>query len=770
MPEDQGLTYSFASLALDPDAFTVVRFTGQEGLSQLFLFQITLISSEDSLDLEDVLSAPATLTMHSQSGDIPIHGILESLHQMQKVDQYTFYQAVLRPKLWWLTQTCHNQIFLNKTLPQFLQAVLQDGGLSPGLDFQLKLSKDYTEWEYVCQYQQSHFDFFSFWLERNGIYYYFDHTSGTDKVIITDTLMAHEPMPQGRTFSYYQPSSLEAPHREEVINGFVCTQRPLPAQVLLKDYNSQRPDLDMEASATVSPKGRGQMYLYGEHFRSLQEGRDLANIRAEEQICRQKLFSGESTVPIIRPGYTFTLDRHYREDMNTDYLNIEARHEGNQEAYLYSGLGLPVDTPSGSVAYRNSFTAIPASVQFRPERVTEKPRIHGSMHAKIDAAGSGKYAELDEQGRYKVVLPLDRSGRKDGKASCWLRMATPYAGSNHGMHCPLHKGTEVLLTFIDGNPDRPIIQSAVPNPQTPSVVRDTNQTQIRLHSSGGNVLHMEDEEDKKRILMHSPTAGSFIRVGYRNDPDDNGDDNGDDHGDEEHTKDVDDPQGDCMHDNTEGIRANTEKTLTLESGDFCTIVHGDEFGRVNGEKRHIIDGAVTEFVGGFKTDMVGGNVFDGVLGGVEEVVLDLKLALALSGVMEVTGPFQGEFGYGWKWTFHEAKEKFVAEENTLEGVKSHLQGEVDKLIADRKDLVGNVSKLAGASERLAAEVTEMAGANALLADAVEETCADKTSMAAVVSKAMGEALDCIGEKTQAIGEVMQSAGDKTQLIGIKETI
>ncbi|MFP4033948.1 MAG: type VI secretion system Vgr family protein [Desulfovermiculus sp.] len=768
MPEEQGLTYSFTSQGQDPGTFTVVSFNGQEGLSQLFRFEITLISSQDSLDLEDVLSAPATLTIHSQAGDIPIHGILESLDQMHKVDQYTFYQAVLRPKLWWLTQTCHNQIFLDKTLPQFIEAVLQDGGLSPGLDFQFKLSQDYTEWEYVCQYQQSHFDFFSFWLERNGIYYYVDHSSGTDKVIITDTLMAHEPMPQGQTFSYYQPSGLEATHRDEVINGFVCSQRPLPATVLLKDYNSQRPGLDMEASAPVSSKGRGQLYLYGDHFRTLQEGQALAKIRAEEQICRQKLFNGESTVPVIRPGYTFTLDRHYREDMNCEYLSIKARHEGSQAAYLHSGLGLPVEVPAGSVAYRNSFTAIPAGVQFRPERGTEKPRIHGSMHAKIDAAGSGKYAELDEQGRYKVLLPLDRSGRKDGKASCWLRMATPYAGTDHGMHCPLHKGTEVLLTFIDGDPDRPIIQSAVPNPETPSVVTGTNQTQVRLRSGGGNLLHMEDEESQKRILMHSPTAGSFIRIGYRNDPDDE-DDPGD-NGDEEHTKDVDDPQGDCMHDNTEGLRAHTEKTLTFESGDFCSIVHGDEYGRVNGQKRHIIDGAVTELVGGVKTDVVGGNVFEGVLGATEEVLIGFKIGLALSGAFELEGPVKGEVGYGWKWTFHEAKEKFHIEEDEVGALRSELIGEINKLIGDHNKLAGNMVDMAASSQHLAAEVSQLAGTTEFLNANLASMAANEDEMVAASTRVIGEELHAIGERTDSTGAIIQAAGEKTQVLGIKEVV
>lgn len=771
MSEQEQSKFSFVSNALSKDTFAVASFQGQEGLSQLYSFEILLVCKEDSLDLETVLATPARLSIKTGQGEIPYHGILESLEQRQKVNEYTFYHALLRPKLWWLTLTEHNQIFLNKTLPQFLEAVLKDGGLSKDIDFELKLSKDYPEWEYICQYNESHFKFISHWLERCGIYYYFDQTQDTDKVIFTDTSMAHMPMPQGRTFSYYQPSGLEVTHREEIINSFICSQRCLPKSVKLKDYNYEHPDMSLEAEAELSSKGRGILYIYEEHFKTLAEGKELAKIRAEEQLCRQRLFMGESTVPFIRPGHTFELTRHYREDLNDSYLSIQVSHEGNQEAFLRSRLGLSVNSTRESVSYRNSFTAIPASTQFRPERVTEKSRFHGTINAKIDAAGSGTYAELDEQGRYKVILPFDLSGRDKGKASCRLRMATPYAGTNYGMHCPLHKGTEVLLTFIDGDPDRPIIQSAVFNPETPNVVTDKNQTQVRLVSGGGNVMHMEDEADKKRILMHSPTAGSFIRIGYRNDPDDEEDEHeGENEHEEEHKKEVDDPQSACMHDDTEGIKCKSEKTLSLECGDFCTIVHGDEYGRVNGEQRHIIDGAVTELVGGFKTGVIGGNVFDGILGAKEEVLIGLKTDLALSGAFELESVVKGELGLGWKWTFHEMKEKFIAEENTLEGVKSKLQGEISKLTTDHNKLVAATNELAGATEELAGEVYSVNGSVQLLNGAVTNLAGDENKAVGTTTEVVGSTTKMSADDTLACASSICTAADKTNLCGIKEDI
>ncbi|MFW5640950.1 MAG: phage baseplate assembly protein V, partial [Thermodesulfobacteriota bacterium] len=137
----------------------------------------------------------------------------------------------------------------------------------------------------------------------------------------------------------------------------------------------------------------------------------------------------------------------------------------------------------------------------------------GTINATIDAEGSGEYAELDDQGRYKVRFPFDLSGRDGGKASHWVRMAQPYAGTDHGMHFPLHKGTEVLLTFIEGDPDRPIIAGAVPNPEKPSVIQDETQTKAAITTSGQNKIHFEDQQGIQRILLQSPTKNSWIRIG-----------------------------------------------------------------------------------------------------------------------------------------------------------------------------------------------------------------------------------------------------------------
>ncbi len=774
MPQLKENAFTFESKGLPKDTFSVVNFSGEEGLSRLYRFEIQLISERQDLDLTAVLQNPATFTIKGRFAngpDLPFHGILSGFEQMHRFGPYTFYRTELRPKLWWLTLTHHNQVFLDKPIDPFLTAVLKDGGLAPGVDFEFRLQGKYDSREYVCQYGESHFDFVSRWLEREGAYYWFEQGEKSEKMIAADTVMAHAPLPGHETFLYSPMSGLDGGDVDKTIKRFTLKQSPLPKNVLLRDYNYMKPSLDLEGKAHVHDQGRGAIYLYGEHFVDKNEGQRLAKVRAEEYLCREKIFNAHSSIPAVRPGYLFNLQRHYSPDFNRQYLTTSVHHEGSQARYLVSGLGLGDLEDKDGLFYRNTFTCIPGGTQFRPPRTTPKPRISGSLSAKIDAAGTGQYAELDEHGRYKVILPFDLSGRKDGKASAWVRMMQPYAGQGMGFHAPLHKGTEVLLSFIEADPDRPVISGAIPNAETPSPVRDENQTQVRLVSGSGNVMHMEDQEGKQRILMHSPETGSFIRVGYKNDPDDNdNEDNKEPEGEEDNTRDVEDPQGDCMKDNTHGIKLKSEKTMTFECGDACTIVHGDDFYRVDGEERYIIDGPATEFVGGAMTNMIGGNAFEGVLGFAEDVFIGLKTDLSLAGAFELESIVKGEVGLGWKWTFHEMKEKFHVEKSEINVLKHELEGEIHKLVAEKNELAANMTQLVASSEQLAGSVKKLAGTTATLNAVVSACNGDENKLAGSVTKCVGNTLATIGTDVKAIGEKLDTLGSHTQLAGIKEIL
>jgi type VI secretion system secreted protein VgrG len=510
-------TFEFIIQGFDKDTFHVVRFTGTEGLSKLYQFDLTLLSEKTSIDFGKALSGTASFTIkRREGGDLTWHGIVRDFQQMQRSGNHVFYKAILAPKAWGLTLSHHNQIFLNKDMPQFIQDCLIDGGLSQGLDFDVSTLGPYPQREYICQYNETHFNFVSRWMERNGFYFFFDQSGSQEKMMLTDSNNIHAPHPGGGTLVYSEPSGLDSELTGKAVKNFTCEQRRVPKDVKLKDYNYRTPELDIQASAQVSQSGTGTFYVHGGNLNTPMAANRLAQIRAEEFKCREQVFFGDSNAPFIQPGYIFTLENHYRDGFNQKYLTIEVKHEGAQESWLTAGLGV---TGTGDrLFYRNVFAAIPANVQFRAEVKTPKPRIEGTINAVVDAEGTGQYAELDDQGRYKVIMPFDLSGRRDGHASTWLRMIQPYAGDGHGMHFPLHKGTEVAVIHYEGDPDQPVIAGAVPNSLTRSVVTSGNQTMSNITTSGGNQIHIQDQDGSQRILLNSTAKGNFIRIGAHNDP------------------------------------------------------------------------------------------------------------------------------------------------------------------------------------------------------------------------------------------------------------
>ena len=717
--------YSFVSTALDTDTFAVVDFTGEEGLSRCYRFEVMLVTDNAEIDLGSVVQNQAKFTIHrDQEDDVDFHGILESFEQLQEVDTYVFYRATLVPKLWWLTLTHHNQVFLDKTVKEIVEAVLKDGGLT-ALDFEFRLQGQYEKQAYVCQYGETHLNFISRWLEREGIYYYFEQAESGEKIIITDTAISHTDSPHGGSLHYAPPSGLGDAHRREIIQGFVCRYNTLPRKIRLKDYNYRKPSLEMAGSAMVDEKGRGEIYYYGEHFRTPEEGNRLAGIRAQELLCKKEEFIAESTAPYIQPGYTFTLQDHYRSSFNRKYLTAEMTHEGSQTGYLVAGIIKGLSGREEKVFYQNQFRAIPGSVQFRPPGTAEKPKITGTLNAKIDAAGSGKYAELDEQGRYKVILPFDMSGRKAGKASTWLRMTQPYAGSNHGMHFPLHKDTEVLLTFIEGNPDRPIIAGAAPNPEMPSQVTSDDQTMSKITTSGGNKIHMEDQEGKQRILLHTPKAGTFVRLGSPNDPDD-----GLSHKQKEQVEEmIGKGAGEC------GLNLVSEKGIHIQAGG----------------KNEIILGECAEIVGGGKLDVVLGTKNDVVLIDMNELVVGLKLALELA-VRGTYGPT--------KWALRGSHER-------AELTHTRVVGERIDTAAQNIRAHGESIRAHGETINTHGQNIEVIGQQIQAKDQVIRTLAQEIDANANTIRAHGQTIRAHGESIDAHGQSIKTIGSAMKTVGSK---
>jgi type VI secretion system secreted protein VgrG len=506
--------FEFASTAFPADKFAVVEMEGFEAISRPFRFSLTLVTDDADVDFDAMLGNPAVMHIHAPDGRlaVPYHGVLSEFEQLHAANGYFFYRAVLVPRLWQLSLYRISEAYLNEqTIPQILESVLRGSRLLAA-DYELKLVGQYRPRSFVCQYEETHLDFLSRWMEKEGMYYYFDHADQADKLVVADSRLMHDA--QALPVNYRPADTLDTGVTADAVQGFVCRQKPLPQSVVLLEFNYRKAAVPLKVQATVSANGIGEVMIYGENFRDEAEGQRYAGLRAEEILCGGKVFSGESTAVGLRSGYFMQMAGHYRDGFNGRYLVTEVHHEGSQAGALLNGMKTPFNDDSGvETRYANSFRAIPDAVQFRAERTTPRPSVAGTLTATVDAEGSGQYAELDEYGQYKVQLPFDRTDKAGAKGSARVRMATPYSGSDHGMHFPLHKGSEVLLAFTDGDPDQPVIVAAVPNSENVSLVNQTNPEANRISTAGGNQVYLGDGEGKEVIWMRSPFHNSSIGIG-----------------------------------------------------------------------------------------------------------------------------------------------------------------------------------------------------------------------------------------------------------------
>jgi len=300
-------------------------------------------------------------------------------------------------------------------------------------------------------------------------------------------MIAHEnavcPDVAGATpIAYREHNNLRGP--QTVWDLRVRNQR-IPARVALFDYNYRRPGARVVAKADVdTERGFGSVFHYGEHFKDQAQGDQLAKVRAERIAAERVTLTGRTDCAAFRVGHVFELENHHIAELDGRYLVTAIE--------LRAGFPPDFDQWKELEPFAARFEAIPFATPFRPERVTPWPRISGVLHAHVDADSSGDYAQIDDQGRYRVRLPFDGSDASGSGTSRWIRMAQQYSGAGYGSHFPLHKGAEVLVAHVDGDPDRPVIVGSVPNPHTLSPSTSQNATQSVIHTASGIRVEMED--------------------------------------------------------------------------------------------------------------------------------------------------------------------------------------------------------------------------------------------------------------------------------------
>ncbi|WP_437613863.1 type VI secretion system tip protein TssI/VgrG [Sorangium sp. So ce834] len=495
----------------------VVGFRGVEAISRPYRFEIFLSvpsEGEDDTDFAEMVGAKARLSIDRQDDTNPPYvftGVLAGVDLVHEFGGRALLRAVLVPRLWGLTLSKHSRIFTKKTVPDVIKLVLEENGIT-GSDVELNLGSYETE-EHICQYRESDFDFVSRWMEREGIFYYFEHTEDGEKLVLCDD-KSYPAGPLGAPVRYH-PQTGEDRSASASFRTFSCQHGALPSRVKLKDYDYVRPHFPLAGSAPVSQYGTGEISLHGERFFSADAGKRLAQLRAEEYLAREAVYQATGARLHLRSGYTFELEDHPRARFNTKYLAVELRHHGNQSA----GHG-DFEELAGLTheeVYFVEVAAIPASTQFRAESRTPWPRIYGYENGTVDGSAASEYAQIDEHGRYLVKLKFDEASPRDGSGSTYVRMMQPHGGGVEGFHFPLRRGTEVLLSFLGGDPDRPVISGVVPNVLTPSPVTSGNHTKNVIQTGGRNRLELEDQAGAQRITLSTPYSNTYLRMGAPND-------------------------------------------------------------------------------------------------------------------------------------------------------------------------------------------------------------------------------------------------------------
>jgi len=506
-------TFILRSDSGELDSSTVVSFHGSETISGLYQFDVVIkIPTSTVVDLDAVLNAEAVFTLEHNGTAYKRHGLLRSFEMQQTAGNYSYYSASLVPRVWRLSLYPTNEVFVGPdflTVDGIIDTVLTRGGFSSGNDFDVSgLTATYPERDYTCQFGETDLAFMSRLMERDGIWHYFEQGADAELLVVRDD--ADYPALASDAIFAATPDDN---NRYTSIQSWVCRKQRLPKEVVLRDYNYTQPSLDVSGTAQVDPDGLGSVFVYGDNFSTAEEGARLARVRAEELACRKTLFHGQGAIPAFTAGHTFALTGNPAQggawnDLN--YLLLAVTHEGEN-------LDNPVSAATNRPRYSNSFTAIPASLQFRAERTTAKPRFDGTMTAVVYAeSATATLAEVNETGHYRVRLPFDRAGSDGEKASHWIRMAQPYAGEEQGMYFPLKANTEVLLTFINGDPDRPIIAGAVPNGANLSLLNSNTSNQatiatpdlLRVKSLKGYHKHVETDgwRDKAGFEDHDFTV------------------------------------------------------------------------------------------------------------------------------------------------------------------------------------------------------------------------------------------------------------------------
>jgi type VI secretion system secreted protein VgrG len=487
------VTIDFESEDYPSHDLRVRAVSGHEQISRLFCFEVDVIALDAGRqDPNAVLGATARLVFKVDGEAVRVvHGCVAALDDglatrcalpaAMRGDEIARSARALRlhfvPRAQRLTLVETQEVFVDLSVPQIIKQKLEMCGFQEGTDFALLLADTYLPRESVVQYRESDLAFIQRLCEHAGIAYHFDHRDGVDKLVFSDRNAA------------FGPVKVDAQRFDDrggiAIASIESSKRLVPSLYAVQDYNYRTPLIDVVAQEELAEGFGGGIVEYAPHVKTPSEARELARVRAEAASVKRERIHGTSGVPSLASGERFRLIDHPILP-ETELLVTSLTHHYTSPELAADGV------------YKNELASITASTPFRPPLSTPKPRIHGFLTAVVDprddaAPGAREAApRMDEEGRYYVRFHFDGGPLDRVKISRPVRMMQSHAGAGYGTHFPLRPGVEVLVAFLDGDPDRPVIVGAIPNALTPSPVGARNAAQNRIVTASGVTLSIRD--------------------------------------------------------------------------------------------------------------------------------------------------------------------------------------------------------------------------------------------------------------------------------------
>ncbi|MFJ7313352.1 type VI secretion system tip protein VgrG [Pseudomonas sp. NPDC098747] len=479
--------------------FKVLAFNGSEAISQLYSLRIELVSEHPDFDLESLLSQPAFLQF-GLNGE-GLHGRIEDVMVAESGKRLTRYELTLVPALHYLQFSQDQRIFQNLTVPQIIARVLKGHGIQPD-DFTFNIIPN-PEREYCTQYGESDFVFIQRLCAEDGIAWHHQHSPNGHLLVFSDSPVFSPSL--GPT--PFQPDSgMVAQH--QVVNHLSMRFNTRTSTVTRRDYDLKRPSLLLESRFTAEFTPELEDYRYPLLMTSEKNAKQLARQALERHRRDYLLVEGKSNQATLRSGYLFDLTGHPRPDCNDLWLLVSLIHEGKQPQSLEEASSDVKPADGFTQGYRNTFTAIPAEVFYRPPLPPRKP-VLVCQTARVTGP-PGEDIFCDEYGRVRVEFPWDRTELNSEKSSCWLRVASNWAGEGFGAVTVPRIGMEVVVLFEEGDPDKPLITGCVPN-KIKSVAHqlpeNKTRTVLRSQSSprngGYNELSIEDRAGQEKIYLRA---------------------------------------------------------------------------------------------------------------------------------------------------------------------------------------------------------------------------------------------------------------------------